>query len=211
MQELLPSDGSLHELDATAAALGHFAFCAQIALHLAAQDTGPLSPMGQHVFLLRWLATAQKQKRFPKAVAPEIAELIARGRLLGGKADLVRHLVSLYRACHAPLANQSDLFRLTYVIESLKMVGWHNAVLSEEEWSASVPPDDAGFALMLLEVNLHASFNEGGTQVTPVEMRLHGPIAEVVTLLSEQRYFSYIEVADTGWQRLLVSTSPITA
>ncbi len=65
--------------------LAHFAFCGQVALHLADQDSGPLSPMGQHLFVLRWLVTAQKQKRFPKVVASEIAWLIDRGRRLGQK------------------------------------------------------------------------------------------------------------------------------
>lgn len=198
-------------LDTAAAALGHFAFCAQVALHLTEQDNGPLSPMGQHLFLLRWLVMAQKQKRFPKAVAPEIAELIAQGRQLGGKADLVKHLQSLYRACCSPLAEQSDLFRLTYVIESLKMAGWSNHVLSDDEWSASSLSDSVGtgFTVLLLEENLHASFDEDGTQIMPVEIRLQGPMVGVVTLLSEQRYYSYTEVGDTGWQHLLVSTTPI--
>lgn len=191
--------------------LAHFAFCGQVALRLADQDSGPLSPMGQHLFVLRWLVTAQKQKRFPKVVAPEIAWLIDRGRRLGAKANLASRLEYLYRSCHEPVVEQSDLFRLTYVIESLKVTGWRNYLLSAAEWSASTPPVDVGtdLVLMMEKQNLHASFDEDGAQITPVEIRVLGSIEEVVTLLSEQRYYSHIDVNDMGWQRLFVSTKPI--
>ncbi|QCR62998.1 DUF2913 family protein [Serratia fonticola] len=191
--------------------LAHFAFCGQVALHLADQDSGPLSPMGQHLFVLRWLVTAQKQKRFPKVVASEIAWLIDRGRRLGAKANLASRLEYLYRSCHEPVAEQSDLFRLTYVIESLKVTGWRNYLLSAAEWSASAPPVDVGTGLVLMmeKQSLHASFDEDGTQIMPVEMRVLGPIAEVVQLLDEQRYHCYKEAGGTGWQRLFISTTPI--
>lgn len=57
--------------------------------------------------------------------------------------------------------------------------------------------------------NLHASFDEDGAQITPVEMRVLGPIAEVVQLMDEQRYHCYKEAGGTGWQRLFISTTPI--
>ncbi|MCW8114199.1 DUF2913 family protein [Yersinia intermedia] len=52
--------------------LGHLAFCALTALHLARQKETINSPYAENMFLTRWLSLAQKQKRFPKTVAQDI-------------------------------------------------------------------------------------------------------------------------------------------
>ncbi|WP_208950352.1 DUF2913 family protein [Rahnella sp. ChDrAdgB13] len=53
-------------------ALGHLAFCALAALHIARQDGSINSSYAENLFILRWLAQAQKQKRFPKIVSQDI-------------------------------------------------------------------------------------------------------------------------------------------
>ncbi len=52
----------------TTSALSHLAFCALVALGIARQDGMAGTPYAENLFLIRWLATAQKQKRFPKSV-----------------------------------------------------------------------------------------------------------------------------------------------
>ncbi|MCJ1877422.1 DUF2913 family protein [Klebsiella sp. HSTU-Sny5] len=49
-----------------------------VALRLAQHDSQALSPLMTHTFLLRWLATAQKQRRFPRSVAADIESLLYR-------------------------------------------------------------------------------------------------------------------------------------
>ena len=49
--------------------LSHLAFCALVALALERQSGGASTPYAETLFLIRWLATAQKQKRFPKSRA----------------------------------------------------------------------------------------------------------------------------------------------
>ncbi|WP_337048137.1 DUF2913 family protein [Serratia liquefaciens] len=56
----------------TTSALSHLAFCALAALGMARQDGMAGTPYAENLFLIRWLATAQKQKRFPKSVAVDI-------------------------------------------------------------------------------------------------------------------------------------------
>ncbi|WP_258557423.1 DUF2913 family protein [Serratia fonticola] len=43
-------------------ALSHLAFCALVALGLTRQDGMAGTPYAENLFLIRWLATAQKQK-----------------------------------------------------------------------------------------------------------------------------------------------------
>ncbi|MGQ6550640.1 DUF2913 family protein [Serratia sp. JSRIV001] len=67
----------------TTSALSHLAFCALVALGLARQDGIAGTPYAENLFLIRWLATAQKQKRFPRSVAIDIQWLLERGRKHG--------------------------------------------------------------------------------------------------------------------------------
>ncbi|MEX3099177.1 DUF2913 family protein, partial [Serratia ureilytica] len=64
--------------DNTTAALSHLAFCALAAFGLARQDGIVGTPYAENLFLIRWLATAQKQKRFPKRVAVDLTWLLER-------------------------------------------------------------------------------------------------------------------------------------
>lgn len=68
--------------------LAHLAWCALIALRLVQRDGQALSPLMAHTFLLRWLATAQKQRRFPRSVAPDIESLLRLGRQKGPAAEI---------------------------------------------------------------------------------------------------------------------------
>lgn len=61
--------------------LAHLAFCALVALQTAVQDGVATSPVAEHLFLVRWLPTAQKQTRFPRRVASDIQLLLNKGHL----------------------------------------------------------------------------------------------------------------------------------
>lgn len=76
---------------------GHLAWCALVALALARQYGGVLSPAQENLFLTRWLATALKQQRFSRDVAPDIEWLLKQGRQreAGQQAELP--LAFLYR------------------------------------------------------------------------------------------------------------------
>lgn len=114
--------------------LAHLAWCARVALCLAQQDGQALSPLTIHTFLLRWLAAAQKQRRFPRSVAPELNSLLSLGRQKGPAAGLEQRLEGLLNACDNPVTSPPDLLRLTRAIEHLKSLGWVNAVVVDDEW-----------------------------------------------------------------------------
>ncbi|WP_071882810.1 DUF2913 family protein [Chania multitudinisentens] len=75
-----------------------------------------------HLFIVRWLATAQKQRRFSKTVAIDIQPLLEKGRKQGIRAKLKSHLAYVWRSCSGDIVQQSDLFKLTYTLENLKMM-----------------------------------------------------------------------------------------
>ena len=120
--------------DQTITDLAHFAWCALVGLRLAQQEGQALSPLTIHSFLLRWLATAQKQRRFPRSVAPDIDSLLCLGRQKGPGALLHERLEYLWQTCCGELSLQADQIRLTHAIETLKSQGWINAVVADDEW-----------------------------------------------------------------------------
>jgi len=116
MKKALPSTSPEH----TVSDLVNLAWCALMALHIAQQDGQALSSLTTHTFLLRWLAVAQKQKRFPRSIASDIEGLLVLVRKKGSAANLLNRLEYLWISCTGPVFVQSDLYRLTYAIEQLK-------------------------------------------------------------------------------------------
>ena len=56
--------------------VSHLAWCGLIALHTARCDGQTNSPVQENLFLSRWLATAEKQRRFPRELAGDIRWLL---------------------------------------------------------------------------------------------------------------------------------------
>ncbi|MDU7483719.1 MAG: DUF2913 family protein [Hafnia alvei] len=165
---------------------GHLAWCALVALALARQDSGVLSPAQENIFLTRWLATALKQRRFSRDVARDIEWLLQQGRQLGVRAKLSTKLNYLWRSCTGELSNQNDLFRLTYVLETAKDMHWNYRLLSDREWSGryAVSLNTEDNSIHLSHSNLDLAFDDDGWQVNPLMARLSGRVVDLEGLLN---------------------------
>lgn len=86
-------------------------------------------------FLVRWLAGAEKQRRFSREVARDISWLLNQGRLSGMNARLHSKLEFIWRAGSGDILAQTDMFRLSWGLETLKGYKWGYYVLSDSEWS----------------------------------------------------------------------------
>jgi hypothetical protein len=191
----------------TTSALSHLAFCALAALGLARQDGVAGTPYAENLFLIRWLATAQKQKRFPKSVAIDIQWLLERGRKHGAAGKLRQHLDYLWRSCSGDLAAQSDLFRLTYATETLKDQGWDNYVMDNREWKSGVmpvPSRNNGFYVE--KAALNAAFTQDGSHLLPVHFRIVGDPATFIEVMSE--YGLQAKLIDSTPAHHLVALEP---
>ncbi|CAH6374517.1 MULTISPECIES: DUF2913 family protein [Erwiniaceae] len=165
---------------------GHLAWCALAALALARQDGTVSSAAQENLFLTRWLATALKQRRFSREVAPDIEWLLKQGRQYGVAAKLAGKLDYLWRSCTGKLSQQNDLFRLTYALEMAKDMCWAYRLLSDREWSGrhSAALNAGVNGVYLSRTSLDAAFDNDGQQVTPVMARLTGRVQGLETLLN---------------------------
>ncbi|MGR7464326.1 DUF2913 family protein [Klebsiella aerogenes] len=178
----------LQSPEQTVTDLTHLAWCALVALRLAQRDGQALSPLMAHTFLLRWLATAQKQRRFPRSVAADIESLLQLGRQKGPTAVLYKRLEYLYESCSSPVSRQSDLFRLTYAIKALKAQGWVNATVDDHEWD--LPALAAEYtdvsALLVKKSDLVCCFAKDGRLTAPLVFAVKGDTKVVRAAFTEQ-------------------------
>lgn len=166
----------------TITALSHFAWCSLVALRTAQQDGHVLSPLSIHAFLLRWLTVAYKQKRFPRAIASDIEELLALGRKQGLAASLLNRLEYLWSLCTEAVSAQSDLYRLTCVIEQLKSQGWVNVTVSDRDWDSEELAEEYSNtdALLVRKSALTCGFSDEGKLVAPVEFLVTGDLSAIM-------------------------------
>ena len=163
--------------------LEHFTWCAQVAWSLAVADKKIHSDMDRHRFLMAWLKTAQKQKRFPRTVARDIDYLIVYGTRHGFASKLADKIEFMHRSC-GDVAQQPDLFRLTYVTELLKDRAWSVQMQSERDWQREKHAP-TGCTLSLRDT-LSAQFDDEGWLTTPVPLRLWGDSLETAIHLFTQ-------------------------
>lgn len=154
------------------------AWSALVALALARQDGIVQSASQENLFLTRWLATALKQRRFPRSVTPDIEWLLGQGRQHGVRARLPEKLDYLWRSCHGELSQQSDLFRLTYALELAKDAGWIYTLHSDREWTGrhAVKLNAAVNGIYTLRSSVDNGFDRDGRLRHPLRVRITGNI-----------------------------------
>ncbi|BAN99880.1 hypothetical protein E05_51140 [Plautia stali symbiont] len=100
------------------------------------------------------------------------------GKNYGGKARLSGKLEYLWYSGSGVLSEQTDLFRLTFALETAKAMNWIYCLLSEREWTGrnavSMNPDMNG--IYICRSALAVAFDEDGKQVTPLKVRITGNI-----------------------------------
>lgn len=192
----------------TTLALSHLAFCALVALAIARQDGMARTPYADNLFLIRWLATAQKQKRFPKSVAIDITWLLERGRKYAAAGKLRHHLEYLWRSCSGNMAAQSDLFRLTYATETLKDQGWDNYVMDSREWkSGTVPTPSQDNGFYVEKSTLNAAFTADGRHLLPVPFRIIGDTMTFIQVMAA--YSLHARVINSALEHHTVVLEPV--
>lgn len=156
----------------------HLAWCALVALALARQNGDVVSPVQENIFLTRWLATALRQRRFSRDVAPDIEWLLKQGRQLASKLNYLWH------SCTGELSEQNDLFRLNHALETAKAMSWNYRVLSDREWSGrnAVALNASVNGIYLSRSSLDAAFDDDGLQINPLIALLTGNVPGLVKL-----------------------------
>lgn len=92
----------------------------------------------------------------------------------------------LWRSCSGELAEQNDLFRLTYALETAKDMSWTYRLLNDREWSGryAVALNGAVNGVYLSRSNLDVAFDDNGYQVNPLMAQLTGNVGGVMKLLN---------------------------
>lgn len=163
--------------------IGHLAWCALVALGLQRHDRLVVTEAEENLFLIRWLATARKQKRFSRHLTADIDWLLAQGRRLGVRARLYQKLHYLWLMSSGDLHNMPDLLRLTYAIEMAKAGGWQYFLVDEKKMAAGISRFHNNNSFCLERTAVEAGFDSNGKQIAPLPIRVFGQIEKLQSLL----------------------------
>ena len=188
--------------------LGKLAFAALVALKLAQWDgKAARNAQSENLFLLRWLQTALKQKRFHRCVVHDFEWLINLGQQRLMTSKLKSRLEYLWRSCCCDIASQSDLFRLTYATELLKDLGWDSVVFSDKRWQKLIAKKPIVTAIPTFYVTqsaLTVGFSDEGKQVNSVDFWVLGDKKQFSEVIKQHHLQGKFD--DDGWQyRLNIS------
>ena len=165
--------------------LMHLAWCLLVAIKLSQKQGKIRTDLQIHMFIMQWLAAAQKRKLFPRSVAQDILWLLDQGKRYGSGARLHRKVEYIWRSSTGELAKQSMLFRFTYFIETLKTMGWLDFLLSQQEWRNYHRESATASAVYTPKAELHPAFSDSGELIKPLEIRFTGDISGVFPLLEQ--------------------------
>lgn len=165
--------------------LGHLAWYILVAVGLAREEGKVLSGLQTHMFIMPWLLTAQKRKLFPRMLASDIIWLQEQGKRYGLSARLYSKVEYIWLASSGELTQQSTLFRFTYMIDTLRTMGWKDMLLSAKEWASGGTPAGNVCAIYTSKDELHQVFTDRGELIKPMELRLTGDISGIPALFAQ--------------------------
>ncbi|UCQ27482.1 DUF2913 family protein [Edwardsiella tarda] len=194
--------------ECTVADLAHFAWCALVALGIARQEGKALSPLTEHSFLVNWLVTAQKQRRFPRSIATDIESLLQLGRCKGLAAGLSHRLTCLWQDAIASAQPPSALQCLRNALAALKSQGWLNVVIDDTEWHPQrLHAEYANTsALLVKKSDLQCHFSQAGALQGDIVFQVIGDHPVVEDALRQEGL--YCHLSDTPPQGMYVILTP---
>ncbi|EBB6726176.1 DUF2913 family protein [Salmonella enterica] len=168
--------------------LTHMCWCLMVAVNMARHAGQIPSPLQEHLFIMQWLANAQKRHLFPKTVAKDISIFIAYGKQFGFGAKLYDKVESIYRSGLREPGDESALFRFNHLIETLKKRGWFDHLMSSQEWENYQKLSETANAVYTSKDLLNDSFDDKGALVRPLPLRFIGDTSGILHLFDECRF-----------------------
>ncbi|EBL8291908.1 hypothetical protein DLP14_14745 [Salmonella enterica] len=186
--------------------IAHLAWCALIALALAQQEGKARSPMTTHTFLLNWLSTAQKQRRFSRSVSQKLEMLLNLGRQKGIAANLHDNLTVLWQAGYTPVRQDSSLLRLISSIQQLKTNKWVNDAITDEEWHIPTLLEEYCHisALLVKKSELHHHFDDEGALLGSLAFLVTGNTATPLATFKDAGLSARVEKQHENWGMLIL-------
>lgn len=92
---------------------------------------------------------------------------------------MLQRLEAIWQSYTALTTLQSDLYRLTFVIEQLKSQGWVNAVVSDKDWGSEGLTEEYRDtdALLVRKSALTHGFSDEGKLIAPIEFIVTGDLS----------------------------------
>ncbi|MBS7522446.1 DUF2913 family protein [Serratia ureilytica] len=163
--------------------LAHLSWCIIIAVKLARQEGRIITPSHEHMFIMQWLANAQKYKLFPRTFAQDILWFQGLGKRYGLKANLYKKAEAVLTTQSLETEYQSYLFRFTQFFEELKQFGWSGYVLPDTPENSQRGIGESTSVIYVKQSALVESFDNRGSLIIPLNFKVKGNVAQIQSLL----------------------------
>lgn len=144
-----------------------------------------LSPLQQHLFIMRWLTNAKKKRLLPKEAAGEIDWFIAEGRRSGPAAALLEKALYLWMAATGNFRDMSDLRRITRFFEAVRLMGWQDKIISDDDWERPVVQGSNVQTVWVRATDLSTCLDHNQNLTTPLALRLSHPWPGIALLAED--------------------------
>lgn len=175
--------------------LVNFAWAMLVSLHMHLQGN-QWSELQQHLHIMRWLANCKKRHLFPKSLAAEIDWFIAEGRRKGARAGLRAKAEYIWHTARGDRRQQSDLRRLSFFFNAVKMMGWEDQLVSDAEWLNVEKNHTSHSTVYLRKSELNDAFDAGENMIRPLSLRLSQPW-EGIKLIAEDCFLKAESVSES--------------
>lgn len=183
-----------------------FAWALLVSVRLFHQDR-LRSRMQEHIFIMQWLEQAKRRKIFPVSALREINWFITEGKRLNYRAGLREKAEYIWVTSTSSLSMQSDLRKITWFFDAMKMLGWHDVLVSDNQWAAMVPKDSALPTVYLRKSELHQGFDFSEALKKPLTVRMSRDF-EGIPLLAKDAKIAAAPYRDEQGFHCLILTCP---
>lgn len=191
------------------ASIVNFAWALLVAVSLAEKE-GIVTPLQQHMFIMRWLQNALKRKIFPKAISGELSWFIGQGRSLGYRAELREKALYLWTNGTKKNNNISDLQKATSLFSAMKMLGWRDKLMTDPEWDQLKTSTRSIPTFYVKRSAMEASFDSNEAMTVPVEIRVNKVFHGLDLLVEDAGLVLNINGEKNGLFCIMLRSQPVS-
>lgn len=171
-------------------AIAHMAWCALVALSLAAQDGHISRQADENDYLANWFTSALREKLFSAKVDIEINWLLNQFIKYGNDTSIKEKLTILWNNSCGKITKESDLLRLTLAIAAATKKEWIYKLIAHHQWEAyALSLSKNSFNCIMINHNsLNEAFDEKGMQRKPIEALIIGKRDELISFLKSHEW-----------------------
>lgn len=160
------------------------AWCLLTAI-LIAKKSGTINSDNQrHIFIVKWLQSAQRKKIFDKKIAGDIIWLIQEAKNRGFEAKLYDKINYIWICGSGLISNLDPKRRFESFLDSLQLLGWYRTIV-DHDISEITKPLKTGAEFFYSSSEMKRKFDQSGCFISEMLVVFSGPVDGVLKVAND--------------------------